>query len=168
MADITGRKSALLASDLQICIYPREFTSYRGTAAQLTAEGLIPPGFQWPIGAQYVTVEVGKFTHRIGRKRPDGHMGPMRSWISGDYWYVNRTLTGQPLDGGLQASIYTRTQELHAAIYRGTPEFARMTEAAVSALCDDRYQAFRGMFIREPRRGRPAKGPAMHRQGEAA
>jgi len=146
--------STLSSSELQISIYPREFTSYHGTAAQLMAEGLLPTGFEWPTGAEWVKVEVGEFTHRVGRTRPEGHKGPKSSWTSGDYWYVVRKLTDQPLDGGLEAAIYNKTKELDAAIYRGTPEYARMSEAARSAMFDDRYQAFRSLVVPESKRGR--------------
>lgn len=137
------------ASDLQICIDPRSYTSFRGTAAQLIAEGLIPSGFQWPAGAEHVTVEVGVFTHRIGRKRPDGHKGLKSSWTSGDFWYVHRELTNQPKDGHRAADIYTKQNELAEAIYRASPEYAHIENASRAAWFDDKYQAFRSLVIPE-------------------
>lgn len=170
MADMTVNESVgaprLLASDLQVEIIPRAYTQYHGTAAQLIAEGLIPDGFKWPIGSNRITIEVGKFSLWIGRKRPEGHKGPMSSWTSGDYWFLRRELKSQTRNGYREADIYAKKMELADAIYRGTPEFARIGNASWKARCDDKYQAFRSLVIPEPKRGRgrPAK-TTMQTQG---
>jgi hypothetical protein len=155
--------STLLASDLQIEINPRVFTEYQGTAAQLIAEGLIPDGFKWPIRSVRVTIEVGKFSLRIGRQRPKGHKGPMKSWASGDCWFVRRELAAPVGDIWCDAEIYVKTKELKSVIYRGTREFARTANASWRAHCDDEYQAFRRLVFPEPKRGpgRPAKARAQ-------
>jgi hypothetical protein len=158
--------STLLASDLQIEIIPRAFTEYHGTAAQLITEGLIPDGFNWPIGSARVRIKAGKFSLWIGRKRPEGHKGPMKSWTSGDHWFIRRELASPAGDIWRDAEIYAKTKELTRAIYRGTNEFARTANAFWRAQCDDEYQAFRSLVVPESKRGpgRPAK-PRTQAQG---
>lgn len=146
--------SAILASDLLISIKPRAYTEYHGTAEQLRAEGLIPEGFKWPTGSNRVTVEVGKFSHWIFRKRPEGHKGPMSSWTSGDYWLLRRELASNVRDGWRTADIYAKKMELAETIHRGTPEYARIANASWEARCDDKYMAFRNLLTGEPKRGR--------------
>lgn len=159
MAEISTGTAALLASDLTIHVTPRAYTSYQGTAAQLIAEGLIPDGFKWPTGANRVTVTVGRFEHWIFRTRPEGHKGPMSSWVNGDCWHLRRSLANQPRNGFREADIYAKTMELAETIYRGTAEWNRTFYRAYETRKDDKYQAFRLQLLGEPKRGRgrPAK-----------
>lgn len=148
--------STIAWTDLQINITPRAYTQYQGTAAQLIAEGLIPPGFKWPAGANRVTIEVGQFSLWIGRKRPEGHKGPMSSWTSGDYWFARRTLASEAGSGFHAADIYEKSMELAKVIYRGTNEHAHIGNAWWRAKCDDKYMAHMNKILGEPkRRGRP-------------
>ena len=152
-------KAALLASDLEIEINPRAYTWFRGTSAQLIAEGLIPDGFEWPIGDQHKTIEDVGFEHWLFRTRPEGHKGPKSSWINGDFWYLRRTLANLPRDGFMEAEIYAKKAELAAVFYRRSTEWHRICKQAYEARQDKRYMAFRSLVIpeRQRGRGRPSK-----------
>lgn len=141
-------------SDLNISITPRAYAQYEGTAAQLMAEGLIPTGFKWPIGAARTSYEMGEYTYWMGRCRPDGHKGPMSSWADGDYWFIRRGLVSQARDGFQAANIYQKQQELADVINRSSPEYKRLSNRAYKAQIDDRYMAFRNRVMGEPKRGR--------------
>lgn len=149
----------LAASDLLISIHPRACTRYHGTAAQLIAEGLIPDDFKWPHKATRVSFEMGKFTHYMGRRRPEGLKGPMSAWAEGDYWFLQRRLTAQEGNGLHQAQIYEKAMELADAIGRHKPEWTHTFKRAQEARKDDTYQAFRLQMLGAPKRGRgrPAK-----------
>jgi hypothetical protein len=161
---------ALLASDLIIQITPRAHTEYQGTAEQLRAEGLIPDGFKWPTGTSRISCEVGKFSYWVGRKRPEGHKGPMSSWAGVDNWFLRRGLTSQERDGWRAADIYEKSMALAEVIRRGTPEYNRISNASWKARCDDKHQAFRSLVIPEPKRGRgrPSKTTTTQTQGASA
>jgi len=55
---------------LNVCIRPRnlDFVEYQGTRAQLEAEGIIPPGTQWPEGGALCVVEYWQ-----ARIHPESH-----------------------------------------------------------------------------------------------
>ena len=159
--------------DLLISIRPRACTRYHGTAAQLISEGLIPDGFKWPHKAGRVSFEVGKFTHYMGRCRPDGFKGPMSAWAEGDYWYLQRGLTAEEGHGWRNAQIYEKTMELAEIIHRNTPEWSRTFHRACETRKDAKYQAFRLQLLGTPKRGRgrPAKNtstPNTQSQGASA
>jgi hypothetical protein len=151
---ITPIAATMNASDLQIEIIPRVWTQYRGAAAQLMAEGLIPDGFKWPASDHRVTIQVGNFSHWIGRERPEGHKGPKSSWNTADFWFLRRELLSQERDGWMDARIYEKKQEIADIIYRRTGEWERLYAKACKAREDDRYMMFRNLLVGEPRRGR--------------
>lgn len=145
--------------DLLVSITPRAYTRFYGTSAQLVAEGLIPDGFEWPHRVNRVSFELGQFTHRMGRSRPEGIKGPMSIWATGDYWFLQRSLKSQLGSGFALAQLYEKKMELAALIRRNSPEWERLFSRAWAARSDDKYQAFRRQFMGEPKRGRgrPAK-----------
>lgn len=157
-------------ADLLISIHPRASTRYHGTASQLIAEGLIPDGFKWPHKASRMSFEIGKFTHWMGRCRPDGIKGPMSIWTEGDYWFLQRSLTAEEGRGWHHAQLYEKTMELADIIRRNTPEWSRTSVRAYETRKDAKYQAFRLQLLGEPKRGRgrPAKTAATQTQGSAA
>ena len=156
--------------DLRVSIYPRACTRYHGTAAQLIAEGLIPDGFKWPQRTSRVSFEMGKFTHYMGRCRPDGIKGPMAVWVEGDYWFLQRSLTADEGRGWQAALLYEKTMELADLVRRNTPEWNRMFSRAWETRKDDKYQAFRLQLLGEPKRGRgrPVKNTTTQTQGATA
>lgn len=81
--------------ELNIDIWPDHFAFYDGTADQLQAEGLIPAGFEWPRGRDSKDWEDGKFKYGLRRMRPDGHNGPMRSWLELDNWRLRVSVVGR-------------------------------------------------------------------------
>jgi hypothetical protein len=121
---------------------------------------LIPDGFKWPNRAQRETIELGGFEHWIFRMRPEGHKGPMSSWVNGDCWYLRREPKRQFRAGYIEADIYAKKMELVDTIYRGTPEWRSTWDKACKARKDEKYMAFRTQILGDmaPRkRGRPAK-----------
>lgn len=150
---------ASVHADLLITIRPRASTRYHGTAAQLIAEGLIPDGFKWPQRTSRTSFEIGKFTHWMGRCRPDGIKGPMAVWAEGDYWFLQRSLTADEGRGWNAAQLYEKSMELAEIMRRNTPEWSRTFHRAYETRKDAKYQAFRLQLLGEPKRGRgrPAK-----------
>lgn len=146
-------------ADLLISIHPRACTRFHGTAAQLVAEGLIPDGFEWPRKASRASFEMGKFTHWLGRCRPEGVKGPMSIWTEGDYWCLQRSLIADEGKGGQAAQLYEKSMELAEIMRRNTPEWMRVFNRAWETRKDAKYQAFRLQLLGEPKRGRgrPAK-----------
>lgn len=156
--------------DLIISIHQRACTRYHGTAAQLIAEGLIPDGFEWPRKASRISFEIGKFTHWMGRCRPEGIKGPMSVWVEGDHWFLQRSLTADEGRGWDRAQLYEKTMELADLVRRNTPEWNRMFTRAWETRKDSKYQAFRLQLLGEPKRGRgrPAKNTNTQSQGTSA
>ena len=134
---------ALAVPDLIVRITPRFFTRYYGTAAQLVAEGLIPDGFTWPEGDTSVSFAEGKFSHLVGRCRPEGLKGPMRLWLHGDHWCVQRSLLADQGTGGRGARIYAKIIELAETLYSGSAEWQHTRHLAYVAKQDAQYMAFR-------------------------
>lgn len=143
----TSGVSALPTSDLTICIVPRAYTCYLGTSQQLVAEGLVPQGFAWPIGSRHTTFTAGQFAYRVGRSKPLGHTGPMRTWLSLDHWCVLRRLAEQVINPWHARGIYEKSAALAAALSRGTPASRHLASCAYNARHDDRYQAFRSQTL---------------------
>lgn len=150
--------SALLASDLIIEITPRWISRFRGTSAQLVAEGLIPKDFEWPYRTQTKKWKVGDYEYSVQRCRIPGVKGPMSIWVDGDFWVLDY----EPIKKSCNYRdhlIYTKTTELAEIIHRQTPEWSRQFHRAYEAKKDDKYMAFRNLLTGGPKRGRgqPAK-----------
>lgn len=76
-----------MASDVSITIWPDEFCDWRGTAAQLIAEGVMPADFaDWPARYDRRGWQSGDFSFSLIRERPPGAKGPRRAFESVDYW----------------------------------------------------------------------------------
>jgi hypothetical protein len=160
-ADITqshqSASAALIASDLVIEITPRWNCRFRGTGAQLVAEGLIPNDFKWPHRNQSQSWEAGKFEFLMRRCRPEGLKGPQSVWTGGDYWVLERFVKG--FDYSTYA-IQEKARELADLLRRRPSEWGETLERAHKARQDDKYMAFRTRLLGDmaPRkRGRPAK-----------
>lgn len=162
--------STLLASDLLIKITPRAEAHYRGTAEQLSAEGLIPGGFKWPVGTARVSYVIGEFDYWMGRCRPTGTKGPMKIWVNGDYWFLRRSLKSDDENQWLNADIYEQTMALANTIRRGTSEWARTCNLACKARMDNKYMAFRLQVLGEQKRGRgrPVKSVTAEKSNGAS
>lgn len=150
---LDAMRKDVLASDLRIEITPRWVTRYYGTAAQLIAEGLIQEGAKWPHRNHASSFNAGKFHYSVERCRPPGHIGPMSSWVEGDYWRLERSFNGSNRDWR-EADIYEKTMELANIIKHGTREWAITSNRWWEAQKDDKYMAHMRKILGEPKRGR--------------
>jgi hypothetical protein len=169
MADITTGAPALISSDLVIEITPRWICQFRGTRAQLIAEGLISSDFKFPHRTEIQDWESGKFSYWMRRCRPEGMKGPQSVWANGDYWVVCQSLKGANCT---TYQIQEKTREL-AELVQGKPsDWYKTWSRAYDAKQDDRYIAFRTAMLGDmaPRkRGRAAKvKTAEQTQGASA
>lgn len=154
--------SVILASDLIVEIIPRWISRFRGTKEQLIAEGLIPPGFEWPHRTQSKAWSTATHQYSVQRCRLPGAKGPMSIWVDGDFWVLEYDLVNNPYSYQ-DHDIYEKTRELAEIIRRGTHEWSRIANASWEARCDDKYMAFRNLLTGEPKRGRgrPSKATAQ-------
>ena len=152
---------AQITDELQISILPRAYANFRGSAAQLSAEGLIPDGFSWPAGTDFARYESGQFSYCVSRCRKKGATGSARAWSSGDYWCVRRTLTSTDKNGFHEARVYEKQQELAEVIRHATPAWERECSLAFAAILDKPYRAFRNLLIPSPKRGRGRPSKAV-------
>lgn len=158
MENITTGASALLASDLIIEIQPRWKCRFRGSAAQLIAEGLIPEGFKWPARTRRECWESGNFNYCVERRRPVGHKGPMSTWSDGDFWVLDVYIKG--CCGFSAHLIHEKTRELNEIIRGMSLEWSRTCGLAHQAKQDNKYMTFRTQLFGDMvsrKRGRPAK-----------
>jgi hypothetical protein len=137
--------SALLASDLLVEISPRWITRFRGTRAQLMAEGLIPEGFEWPHRTVSQAWAAGDSEYSVQRARIPGTKGPMSIWIDGDFWVLDY-MPIQKSFGYLHHLVHTKTMEIIQLMHRQTPEGGREFDRANEAKKDGKYMAFRHLL----------------------
>lgn len=142
--------------DLDIDICPRGYDWWRGTAAQLQAEGLIPEGFEWPRGNLDKSWNDGTFEYWLRRRRPEGFKGPLPDDL--DSWAVRRTLLARGRDGLGAAQVYEKSQELALELWRQTPAYNAHLARYWAAHQDQTFQAFKAIFVPQPKkRSRPRK-----------
>lgn len=142
-----------------------DFWEYHGTRAQLEAEGFIPAAVAWPaIGAQSVGWQDGRLKFSLRRTRPPGLKGPMRLWISGDWWTVRCDLTGGP--DFMELRLIRMRRDLEREAYRQSPAGQRAWYAAYkqwqASSLDRDFQSFLKLIpaLNSPRRGRRSGGAA--------
>lgn len=162
-------ENAPTASDLTIEITPRWNSRYRGTRAQLVAEGLIPDDFEFPRRTQRKYWEAGKFKYWMERRRPDGIKGQQGAWADGDYWVLDMSLKGF---NHQTYQIQEKAREMDELVQGRSSEWSKTFDRAYKAQQDDKYMAFRTLLLGDlaPRkRGRPAKSSTPKQsQGVAA
>lgn len=147
---------------LKVCIRPHhlECWEYEGTRAQLEAENVIPPGTEWPEGAQNLRFDIGRFRYLLRRSRPDGVKGPKKVWTSGDWWCLRCDLIGGPDHDARR--ILDKRRELADELYRQSPAGQREMEAqwrrVIQACNDKAFQAFKSIVVPVRKKpGRPSK-----------
>lgn len=151
--------------ELHIEISPDSCVRYEGTAAQLVAEGLIPDGFKWPTqpGSASMQWDANGFKYWLARKRPDGHKGPMRSWITMDNWSIRVLVKGRDSDWHQRRALERKAKELRAEYRALTAEGEReeyaKTKRYWAARDDKAFQAFKSRVpgLVPPKRGRKPK-----------
>lgn len=137
------------------------YATYKGTRAQLEAEGVIPANPKWPSGRTTVHWQAGKYSFELRRTRPDGLKGPMTLWTNGDWWHVQWMLTNGP--SHKERAFKWKVEELadewhrHSDIYRQI--HAAQFRKYWAAREDTRFQAFKALIpgLIPPKRGRKKK-----------
>jgi hypothetical protein len=137
------------------------WAQYEGTRAQLEGEGLIPGDFDWPHAAADRRWSANGFDYWLRRTRPDGHKGPMRSWLEIDNWFVRVEVTGRDHRHLARLNLERKAEELRAEYHRQTVAGQREWEAKWKrywkASNDDAFRAFKAIFI--PERKKPGRKP---------
>lgn len=152
--------------ELRIDIWPDEVVMFEGTAAQLTAEGLIPLGFEWPRAAAQECWSANGFDYTLRRTRPARHKGPMASWLVLDNWHLSMRVVGRDYRWTAHRRLERKTEELRAECYRLTAAGRREWEAQFNrywkAERDKPFQAFKARVpgLMSKKRGRPCKAAA--------
>ena len=129
--------------ELLITIWPRDCVRWEGTRAQLIAEGLIPVDLGWPTGRSDVEFRIGRFDYWLSRCRPPGMKGPLREWVNGDHWRLDRRLTATRGQGCYAERIYQAQQDLAREVFNQPPEGFEQARRALEAACDKAFQRFR-------------------------
>lgn len=170
MANTSMGASALLASDLVVEITPRWVCRFRGTRAQLIAEGLIPDDFKWPTRTQRQSWEVGDYEYSLQRCRIPGSKGPMSIWVDGDFWVLDYEPIKKP-HAWQDFLIHTKRRELAEIIRCQSPEWCHQSFRAQAAKQDGKYMNFMNQLTGglKPSRTRATKKTSTHiTQGAAA
>ncbi|WP_028600828.1 hypothetical protein [Ottowia thiooxydans] len=149
------------AADLLVCIEPTYWARYKGTRAQLEAEGVIPKDTKWPESGAKVCWEDGNLEFTLNRTRPDGMKGPMKLWLAGDYWCLDIDVKGRDWQWRARQNIEEKAKELAAEIRRHTPQAIREDrlrwDRYWKAHRDTAFQAFKAKFV--PERKKPGRKP---------
>lgn len=157
-ANSTSTPEILDSGDLVVCIRDDlGFVEYRGTRAQIEAEGVIPKGTVWPDGYDDLRWQSGKFSFWLSRRRPDGAKGPRKAFIDCDWWRLRWDMFPNVSRGDVLIRIKKR--ELLEIVYHFSPEGAAQANRSWEAYKDEQFQQFKARIpgaIR-PRRGRPCK-----------
>lgn len=149
--------------DLIIDVRRDDWVQYEGTAAQLVAEGLIPKDFEWPRAAADKRWEANGFDYWLRRTRPEGHKGPMRSWLELDNWFIRVEVTGRDYHWRTRQSLKRQAEELAAAYHRhtaaGSAEWNANWKRYWATVEDKAFQAFKAKIpgLIPQKRGRKPK-----------
>lgn len=156
------------SAELRIDIRRDERVRFVGTAAQLIAEGLIPEGFVWPQAAAGRRWEASGFAYCLRRTRPEGHKGPMRSWLALDHWCLRVEVIGRDPSWTARRALERKVEALRVECHEHTPTGRRERDARfkryLRAQRDPAYQAFKTLVpgLVPPKRGRKSCGTTQH------
>lgn len=160
---MSALQSTTGSADLRVQMNLDHWVQFEGTAAQLIAEGLIPEGFKWPKAAAEVHWEANGFDYWLRRTRPDGHKGPMSSWLTLDNWFVRVEVTGRDYIWRTRRVLGRKAEALLIEFYEQTPAGQRERNANFdrywSARQDPAFHAFKMRIpgLVPPKRGRKPK-----------
>lgn len=147
--------------ELIIDVRRDDWVQYEGTAAQLIAEGVIPEGFEWPRAAADKRWDANGLDYWFRRTRPEGHKGPMKSWLEVDNWVIRIQVTGRDVHWCNRRAIERKAEELRDEIYRQSPAGRHAWNASCGAYWkaheDKAFQAFKSILV--PERKRPGRKP---------
>lgn len=124
------------------------WTEFRGTRAQIEAEGLVPPSTQWPAsGYSQSSWDDGAVLYLLRRVRPLGAKGPRRAFAQIDHWSLRTVLLGVHWTA---REIALKRSELQAIVHRVSPqgraEWNAHIHAHAAAQSDQRFGAFLGQI----------------------
>ena len=138
-----------------------DWVRYEGTAAQLIAEGVIPEGLEWPRATAHDRWEANGFEYWLRRARPQGHKGPMRSWLEMDNWVIQINVSGRDHQWHTRQRLKRQSEELAAAYHHesaaGQREFSTNFNLYLKARDDKAFQTFKSTYILE--RKKPGRKP---------
>lgn len=155
--------------ELKVGIYTASFGywEFKGSRAQLEAEGVIPPGTEWPQGKRVLYWNQGRLRFWLGRARPDGVKGPMSVWASGDWWFVRCDIPDDIANPGgwrIQQKARELAQEIHAQTPAGRREWNERFSRYWAAHSDAAFQAFKAALLpgrKKPGRSKPNDGKGV-------
>lgn len=132
--------------------------AYRGTRAQLEAEGVIPAG-EWPQETETRVWTTGGVQFSLRRIRPDGFKGPKRLWAAADCW----VLQGRKPQGAdnWQVRIRELQRQIAKLEFARSPEGQREFQVYWRATEDNHFQAFKKRLLlprNKPRRKAKSEG----------
>lgn len=121
------------------------WVEFQGSRAQLEAEGLIPPGLQWPSeGFGRVEWQAENVCYRLCRRRPDGAKGPRKAFAKIDWWSLHSELCDpRSLEERIladKAAEFRKTA--YALSAEGRSASTRLFIAHLEARRDEGFQAF--------------------------
>jgi hypothetical protein len=147
--------------ELTIHIELDSFTDWRGSAAQLVGEGLIPPSLVWPAGRTKAEWKDDRFEYWLRRTRPADHPGRVLAaeWASIDWWELRVKRIGSDYDYRQRRSIERRAAALKKDAQILTPagraRAERQRDAWMTAALDKRYRRLKeSVGLVEPARKR--------------
>jgi hypothetical protein len=125
-----------------IGIEPRGQVRWSGTAAQLIAEGIVSPDFDWSKVGGRMTWSDDRFTYWALWHRPSWMSGAEWKASSKDYGTVQVRLPEVHGTGFSAAREYALQQELKEHRFRESPEGAKQFHRWYEANGDATFQAF--------------------------
>lgn len=152
MADASTGIAALVQSDLSIQISPGWAPCFRGSSAQLIAEGLIPDGFVWPHRTQTLFWENDSFEFSLKRSRPPGIKGPQSIWVNGDFWTLLVFAVGFDYSLNLR-----KLSEQSGEVCRESRQPINVGRPLELAMRDQKYLQFRKCLLGELSRKRGSR-----------
>ena len=139
-------------SEIRIEMDPGRYSIFMGSRMSLEAEGLVPEGFEWPVGSKACIWEEGLFKCNI-RRYPSVSSIKKSVWSTQDHWRLCMFISNQPNNHWLQLSIAEKTRELAHAVWRLSPAGERQCERWCAAREDKDYCEFMERVL-PPRRTR--------------
>ncbi len=169
---ITTEDSAELPLLVIIRPYLLDFSEYRGSRAQLEAEGIVPAGTEWPEGGRCVKWEQGLLRFSLSRTRPAGMKGPKKLWLEGDYWSLRWKRKVQPDWGtvAIREKVAELAQEVYRQSYEGRRTHQALWDSFWKAHEDKAFQSFKNSIVPHRKKpGHPAKSSTTEQsQGASA
>ena len=137
------RAPAATAPELRIDIEARGDVCWEGTIDQLRNEGLIRGDVVLPQRNKLVMWEDDTFEFWMSRCRPPGMKGPMRLWVEGDWWPLQRRVLPCPPHATVPASVYAKQRLLAHEQWLYTSAAARTAVRQRAASDDAAFQQFK-------------------------